>query len=298
MAEIKMLTYERIPCWYELSFRKEGSAIILRIHKDFIAHTEPINETRPIVMDFMSHFHFKKFSGPMDGNIGFDDSFVFEGVKEDFVEFAVNIPKTKKYSGKKCEYCEGSGKDQFLDDKCLRCEGTGKGWFYDWKTAYAISASFTTVFNWMQFPKKETSSLLPQLMTVFTVTQDNMHGGSLAGEYSVELCNWMRSLYLRSKDRYEVTEMTEAMKIVQRKLFDKIDKFSEYEIWARIESSSGWLNVNCPGAACGLHPTDSYIDKARGYKFGCHNVDNPMQQLTLLAGLAALHDKARREINT
>jgi hypothetical protein len=296
MKKIKMLTRERIPCWYELSFRKEKPAIILRIHKGFIAHTKPISQTAPIVIRFIDHFRFKKFSGSMDGNIGFDDSFVFEGVKENFVEFAVNIPEVKKYSGKKCEDCKGSGKDQLRDDECLRCMGTGKEWFYDWKLAFAISASFTTISHWMQFPEKETSSLLPQLMTVFTVTRDEMHGGSLGGDYSVELCNWMGSLYLQNKGRYEVTEMTEAMKIAHKKMFGAFRFGQEYYLWAKIVNDNGWLNVNCPGDACGLHPADSFFRDGKGYEFACHNVDNPMQQITLLAGLAALHDKARREM--
>jgi len=299
VKEIKMLTYERIPCWYELSFRKEESAILLKIHKDFVADAEPIKETAPIVAGFMDDFKFSKFSGSLDGNIGFDNCFIFGGVKEDFAEFSVNIPLIKKYSGKKCEDCKGSGKDRLRDDECLRCGGTGKEWFYDWKLAFTVSASFTTIFCWMRFPKKETSSRFPQLMTVFTITEDDMHGGSLGGEYSVELCNWMRSLYQQRGKEYELVEMVEAMKIAEKEMLGKINKFNEYHIWARIESESGWLNVSCPGDACGLHPGNSFGPKeGRGYEFACHNVDNPMQQITLLAGLAALHDKARREMKT
>jgi hypothetical protein len=247
----------------------------------------------------MNHFKFKKFSGSLAGNFGFDDRFIFKGIKENFAEFSANIPRVKKYSGKKCEHCRGSGKDRLLNDECLRCEGTGKDRFYDWKLAYAISASFTIISHWMRFPEKETSSLFPQLMTVFTVTRDEMHGGSLGGDYSVELCNWMRSLYIQNRGRYEVAEMTEAMKIAHKKMFGAFRFGQEYYLWAKIEDDKGWLNVNCPGDACGLHPGDSFgPQKERGYEFACHNVDNPMQQITLLAGLAALYDKARREIKS
>jgi hypothetical protein len=62
---------------------------------------------------------------------------------------------------------------------------------------------------------------------------------------------------------------------------------------------SGGLCIDCPGDACGIHP-DTYaeydIKEGRGYKFTCHNVDTPMQQITLIAGLAALHDCTRKEI--
>lgn len=54
--------------------------------------------------------------------------------------------------------------------------------------------------------------------------------------------------------------------------------------------------LNCPGNACGIHPVIHWEEGENGYKFSCHNVDTPMQQLTLLAGLATLHDKARQEM--
>jgi hypothetical protein len=31
-----------------------------------------------------------------------------------------------------------------------------------------------------------------------------------------------------------------------------------------------------------------------GFEFSCHNTDTPMQQLTILASLAALHDLVRK----
>lgn len=296
---MKILIRERISCWYELSFRKEKPAIILRIHRDFIANTEPIRQIAPIVKGFMKHFGFKRFNGSLAGNFGFDDSFVFNGIKGDFAEFAVNIPEVRKHTSKKCEYCNGSGRDRLLRDECFRCDGTGKEWFYDWKSVYAISASFTTIFHRMHFPDKETSSFSPQLMIVSTVTQNDMHGGSLGGQYSIELCDWMRSLYLRNNDRYEITEMVEAMKVAHRKMSGPFRFGQEHYIRARIENSNSWLNIDCPGDACGLHPGDGFgPQEGQGYEFACHNVDNPIQQITLLVGLAALHDKARREMKT
>jgi len=293
---MKILIRERIPCWYELSFQKDKPGILLRIHNDFIAHAEPIKEIAPRVEDFMEHFKFKKFSGSFDRNIGFDDCFIFNGIKGDFTEFFVEIPQIKKYSEKRCSRCNGSGRDEGMDDGCFNCDGTGKEYFYDWKKAFMISASFTTVLGWLDLFERETSSFLPQLMTVFTITRDEAHGGSLGGMYSIELCDWMRVLYRRARTNYEIVEMTGAMRIAHKKIFGEINEFDELYTWARIDDGNGWLNVSCHGDACGLNPANMDFDGTRGYKFSCHNVDNPMQQLTLLAGLAALHDKARREI--
>ena len=48
--------------------------------------------------------------------------------------------------------------------------------------------------------------------------------------------------------------------------------------------------------ACGLNPSHDHMDIGQGYEFSCHNTDTPAQQLTLLAGLAALHDLVRKDM--
>ena len=76
----------------------------------------------------------------------------------------------------------------------------------------------------------------------------------------------------------------------------------QHDFRAGVFSEFGWLNTDCPGNACGLNPSlDAEYDMKKpchGYKFSCHNVDTAAQQLTLLAGVAALHDKARQEIKS
>lgn len=78
------------------------------------------------------------------------------------------------------------------------------------------------------------------------------------------------------------------MKIAYKQLFRSIDGSGYYD--ARL-TERGRFSVSCPGDACGLY-SDEYSshDGRMGHRFTCHNVDNPGQQLTLLAGLAALSD--------
>ena len=54
----KHIVREDIPCWYELSWLKEKTSIILRIHKDFIKTARVIPQDAPIVKDFMESFAF------------------------------------------------------------------------------------------------------------------------------------------------------------------------------------------------------------------------------------------------
>lgn len=292
---MKLITYENIPCWYELSFRENYPAIVLRLHRDLVKQMPIVKNDVPFIASFIQEFKFNSFNGDLTGDFGFNGSFVRGQSKDDeFIELIVKIPTIKKPAGK-CTFCNGSGRDKYLRTECISCDGSGKGYDFDWQTAYAISASFTTFFHLISCPEQETSSSLMQLLVVQTITVRDMHGGSLGGKYGVSLVKWLGSLWASGNS--EMHEMTNAMKVVYKKLFKKVDVFDCHQTWAKVEDQRGWLNVSCPGDACGLQPSFDYsLREGRGYEFDCHNVDNPMQQITLLAGLAALHDKARKEM--
>ena len=121
-----------------------------------------------------------------------------------------------------------------------------------------------------------------------------MHGGSLGGEYSIPFVKWLATLFGTNS----IPEMVKAMKIAYNRMLG-LHKFDQFHFLASVDYESGWLNVSCPGNACGLNPIHGAgydMKRGLGYEFDCHNVDTPMQQITLLAGLAALHDRARKEI--
>ncbi|OGZ41824.1 MAG: hypothetical protein A3B04_03115 [Candidatus Portnoybacteria bacterium RIFCSPLOWO2_02_FULL_39_11] len=180
------------------------------------------------------------------------------------------------------------------------CHGAGREFFYDWQNAKAISASLTLIFILLELPEKETSAKIPQLMTVQTITKSGMHGGSLYGQFSSFIRTYLSSLYQRQTT--PIIEMIQAMKIAYEFMFEPQEEMYQHDFRAGVFSEFGWLNTDCPGNACGLNPSlDAEYDMKKpchGYKFSCHNVDTAAQQLTLLAGVAALHDKARQEIKS
>lgn len=212
------------------------------------------------------------------------------------MEFIIKIPRIKKWTNENCGNCNGSGKEIFIGSRrdCGDCEGVGQEVIFDWQSAFAISASFNVFTALARFPKMETSAPFLQLMTINTITDRGMHGGSLSGEYSLPLVKWLASLFGTGS----LSEMVQAMKIAYNQMFGLRESEQSY-FRASVDFEGGWLNVGCPGDACGLNPAhNAEYDMKRklGYRFSCHNVDGPMQQITLLAGLAALHDRARKEI--
>jgi len=313
---------ENMPCIYELSWDKTKPAVIVRAHKEFLANC-PELEDAPIKQSFMEAFHFSRFESDIrNGNFGFEG--VFERVAEEdgFATFRVAIPKAKKQLYKicpichgdkaslfgKCLNCNGRGKIEELcsechgakknedGDACPYCEGRGKKTYIDWDSFYAISASFNIFFNIaaLQLEKdKATSCQFPQLIFVNIATDRDIHGGSLDGTYSIPLASWLSCF----ESGTEITEMTGAMILAWTKIYGVIDKYDRNEFYSKVAYKNGWLNVSCPGNRCGLHPANNWGPEVNiGYEFSCHNVDTPMQQITIIAGLAALCDKAKKEI--
>lgn len=289
---------ENIPCWYELAWQKKTPAIILRVHKDFIKTVPVLSEKNPLIGKLMKDFQFSSFSGGFDRNFGFNNTlfegtFEYTGEKDEFTEFLIRIPKVKVKTHENCRYCGGSGYEEESDRECLHCDGTGIKYDYKWQPANAVSASFTIFFWLANHPDKEdTSAPFPQLMTVETITREGMHGGSLSGEISIPLRKWLISL----GDGVNIPEMLQAMKKAYAQMLG-VHNFDEFHFRVDVRENGGFI-ADCPGDACGVHPSSWYMQKEEGYEFSCHNVDNPVQQITLLSGLAALHDKARREIKT
>jgi len=292
MGDIKLITQQNIPCWYEISFLETaGPSIVLRLHKDFIKKPVANLADSFLIKAFKDDFKLEDFLSDFGGDIGFGGVLKSFDKKGDFVEFIARIPKVKKNTGT-CKECKGTGKHEELGISCGYCRGTGIGYIIDTDTIYAISASFTIVLSLLSLWGYEgtTSSSLTQLLTLTTKTGHGDHGGSLWGEISIPLAKWIESI----GEEVELPEMIHAMKTTHEFMMGP-ENFPEYYFRAR-SARDGRFVSDCPGDACGLHPADWYKREDHGYEFGCHNVDTPIQQLTLLAGLAALHDSARKEI--
>ncbi len=329
MADYFLLDREHASCWYEIGFNKKKPAILANVHRDFLKFL-PSLKGSPMVDYFMEEFGFSNFSYDIaNSHFGFNDTFQRVGEKDSFINFSIEIPVWEKELMRCCSLCQGNKKDLLFGGDCVNCRATGqekkiiicqdckgekkdafgddcrncKGegkmveTLLDFDACYVVSATFSIFFTLMSFGQNKDHAVIsqkPQLILIDTTTQKSTHGGSLCGRYSVPLVNWLSAF----KPNTSLRKMENAMLITHKRVFgSKSSDYDHHSIWAKVAYENGWLNVNIPGSACGLHPACSMgIEKGLGYQFSCHNVDSPMQQLTLLAGLGALCDQARQEI--
>lgn len=292
-TELRMLTRETIPCWYEFAFKGvNGKAeLVLRIHADYAAAVNGIPDA-PMIDQIEKDFTFTEFAGMFGKDIGFEKMLKYLGTAKDgFLEYLVPTPLCRKITDTPCEWCSGTGKDRGYDDEpCKFCEG-GKDVVYDYKEAFAVCASLSVFLLMLEFPDDiTTTATVPQLLTVIAGTTRGRSGCPLSGSYSREL-----ACYLRLLGTMPIWEMEDAMRIVWERMDGGIRNFYKHSFSARTQGENGWLTIDCPGDATGLHPNDHFRHEDEGYSFTCHNLDNPMQQLCLLAALGALNYTARRD---
>lgn len=291
---MRHITRENLPCWFELSWDEKGAAIILRIHELFMKTLPVIKHDAPIVGHLKKEFGLASFSGDMQSDYwGFDASFRHIDTQGDFICFRVALPAILKITDRPCRRCNGKRTEEDQDSECFACNGEGKEADHDWHGAYALSATFSLFSMLTRYPETAIRHNGPlQLLTFQTITDHGQHGGSLDGDFSISLCSWLS----RHPPCTPIHEVKQAMEIAYGRMFRlrAYDKLS----FRATQRGSGIIHASCPGDACEIHPghprSEPYVNE--GDKFTCHNVDSPLQQLTFLAGLAALHDKARKEI--
>jgi len=214
------------------------------------------------------------------------------------------IPRIRIPTGKSCTACKGKRVDPITrTQKCFDCSGTGKGYIFDWKGAEALSATlsvFTTLaqlFEYETYGKNTERDVIeiPQLITLQTITRRGaMHGGSLGGSYSTDMISWLSRAELTT-----IPEAIDAMQATWARMWKRVTDFEKrHSFRAGCYHHPQQLLIDCPGNACGLHQGTDFDFKgnAGGYDFECHNVDSPAQQLTLITALAAIEDRARREL--
>jgi len=292
MSEIKNLYRDILSCWYELSWDAHSCGIVLRIHEDFLASQEPIPTDAPIIQMYQKNLGMEQFFTDFDEDIGFDRVFIRLGEKDGFVEFFIKIPWIRLNTNIDCEYCDGTGKGEFRD-RCGRCNN-GKKYKYDRLTANKIGASLAIITTFLRTQQVQTSAEIPQLFVVSTSLTYGMQGAPINGEVGIPCVE-----YLNAFAGEDIPLVREAVMQAYNHMWP-IRKHDKPSFKARVYDGSGRFMIDCPGDACGIGcGFDGSFSRSEimGYGFSCHNPDSVLQQLSLVAGLAALHDIVRNQIS-
>lgn len=284
--EYKFLTHQTLPCWSKLLWTPDPAAISILIHEDIIPIIDALTDQDPRIKYFMQYGSFIR----EPERWGINGSLIRTPKTEDgFFEFRAALPRVKKFKEDICRECNGKCEDE-LEFKCFRCYGTGHEVYFDRIPVHAISASLTILTDFINHfpPEQNTSSKQVQLTAPTVHILDRAF--PLGGNCSIEFAQWLNS----HKDS-ELVEPTQAVKTAWRMMMGEADDFTDWHLQA-MTHDDGRLRISCPGDACEIFCDPMRSEKGRGHTFADHNMDSPIQQLTLLAGLAATETLARQEL--
>lgn len=248
------------PAIYDLEPSEGGKTIIIRTPESVAEYISSILKPE---LDFLKHFTTKfqipDFISPSHLEWGFGNVFKTEYTDDDEVAWICELPgNTQKGDG--------------------------------YEPTRAVSATLSVLFSvyGLAYEDAENNSAKKQLMGVDLVTDYGLHGGSIEVALADAIVPWLSSF----PDNHNHEGIGETMRAARVHMLRE-DTFGlmRFMAWFR---DPKWVNLGVPGSACGLDPKDYYVgDPKQGYKLLPHNVDGPIQQLTLLMGVAQMYKEAR-----
>lgn len=249
-----------VPAIYELGVGQVGKSLLIKIHSEAWDYITPIlaQEKFPLRDILQQDFDLAPFEIPSSqaAKWGFGGNITRAADDRDgWVSWQYSLPQAE-------------------------------GEIY-WPTLYAGSASLNILFLTLGLIEEGSGYSKPQLIHINLHTAKGMHGGSLWVHVGKSLLPWLTTQEAESRHK----GIEDVMKTTYGHIRGMRD-LSLYRFLAYFRQPH-WINLDCPGDACGLDP-ENYYDDGQGYDLTPHNVDSPLQQLTLLMGIAALHDEARK----
>lgn len=292
---MRRLANENAPCWYEIFWDDTKCPLGIRIHEKFLEAVGKFCVNEETVQYVAQKYSFLKFSRELSGNIGFEDALLWRGKVGEFVEWAIPIPCIRTILSRKCSNCQGSGQDDSGRGVCPACHGLGKDYVINNGRLSSIVATLEVLFSWLEIFRIDTGSSRLQLMTINTVFDPGQYNGlAIGGDFSPVMSQWLGGLEMNQP----LTVAIEAMRRVDEVMRGVPREFlSGFHFQAMSRHRLGGFYLQCPGNSCMIHREGLSERLSAGDIFTCHNVDSSAQQLTLLVGLAALHDEARRELS-
>lgn len=254
---------EHVPVVYEIGVGEDQTSLMVNVHKKAFEYASEIlgRPNVPLASALRDEFRLPEFIPPSAENWGFGSVLSkADSDRSDWTVWRCALPARKK-------------KHEI-----------------DWGTLYGISATLNVLTVALSIFEDEISAPKPQLLCIRLFTMRGDSGGSLSAEIGRAMLPWFST----QQDNFQHAGIQTIMKNTYERLTKyKVPNvsFGRFDAYFR---QPYFVNLSCPGNACGLDPEDYFERKDRGYKLLPHNVDSPVQQLTLLMGLAAMHDEARK----
>jgi hypothetical protein len=274
---------------YDLSWNDESGSIEVRFPYDMVQDLPELDDDTPIVQWMREDLGIEsKFDGNYLHHFGFDVG-LYQELQDGIVTHSARLPC---YTMATCDNCDGNGKRDpvFGDEDCIICEGTGDMRVIQWDKLLIMRANLKLLFEALNAWEYSSgiAAEQPDMAINLSVIKPGMEASNMSVPFCDGLCQWLVAI---SENKWTmldevVTAMTRAWDIMS-----KGRDYDKYYIRAFCEQ--GRLIMDVPGNATGIYMGTGSFGAGYGTMYS-HNMDTGLQQLSILAGLAKLHDLYRK----
>lgn len=287
---MNILRFNDVPRYFTLTINKANGFPCVVIDNNIMTNTNKLNANyiealRKIVglNEDICPFHDN-----LPLSYGFGDSLEVIETRPEETVWQINLPQILVRTDRRCPRCRGKKKEN--GHSCFSCHGTGKELEHHFERGYMVTATLSALFLFLNVFGEETkcsNSGKKQFLTINTVCDRGQQGSSLGGMFSPD---FIRRLKTFGADHH-FKEVDLAMCKVHNHMWQSNSKLYEPRCYT-FQNLIGNLIVQVPGDACEIHPSPHVeeIEDGMGADWTCHNVDTPLQQLTLITGLASIFD--------
>ncbi len=258
----KILIFEDIPAWSKLRFEPKTGNLTLKLHRGLIFQAPNDGDLKPWFGVKQNEEQLPLFKEDLlesrlgKERFGYRDDIVL--VDEDASWYTYQITLPQFYINE--EYC--------------------------WGNMTRICKPLSVLLRHTECsPLVDTDSVDFQDFVAIVGEGTGRQNSFVAGTISPSYMGRLRRIFEVEK-RIEIPLMTEAMKSAHKTMFGENKDYYRHNFRSMIEKSGPYLT--CPGDACEVHPEYHSHGVREGMRLVDHNVDNGIQQFTLLYGLAAM----------
>ncbi|MFA5172829.1 MAG: hypothetical protein WC435_00290 [Candidatus Paceibacterota bacterium] len=309
MQRIKRVKNEDAPRWHSLGISEDKKSFVIKIERNLFYEwiVKRMNNDSPLLKSLEGTFSefplfFENlFVLPTEEEWGIWG--VFKKIEEDdvWVTFNCELPRVLSFLDKEEQKKALKIISLMAEEVDFLSYETGLE-RRNHKLALAIRASLFVLFFFLEsaeedcFPSFERVGGKKQILLIkdFHFEQE-MHGGSFSAELSPSAVSFIRRKVKESGyERIYLPFLKKAMLFCHRHIWEEEEGCLKLRIEAE-GREDGRLFLSVPGDACELNAENYETIEGYGYEMFPHNVDDSVQQLTLLCGLAALSDWIENE---
>lgn len=267
-----VLKYKNEKRRYALSF--EGGkepALKIKIHGSCIAAATALFSRHRSIPNYLKSWKFHSFEPDVQKGFGFDGAFRAGRSKEYVI---LRGALTKNYQAVAISLELLLGNLTFLEDMA--------------RDVLGMEAPGDPVLN--QFMHLNSAVAL----------EGGLHAAPLGGTVAPVFVDWLDTLRKSRRRLYDVEEvMCTAWNAISTYKIKTEDGPNPFMGFRATLGKNGSLILSVPGNACDVATEDWWNRRdGAGHDLSCHNLDSPLQQLSLIAGLCCLHDLASKDLDS